>query len=227
MIEINKHCQLLLENGRCPANCFFRINRAIRFQINNQLVQVSPLFYSSVFNGVSHPANRAESGIQLQTANGTRFVFFKTALIRWLIPTTALNPQSHVYFTIITEVTDDVLRIGNLNVMIEFNIAGRDNTRALLAERKLSFVPAVHRDRDAFKIQKNLNDIFLDTLNGAVLVQNTVNLRFSYGAARHRRQKNATQRTAQGVTETSFQRLKRDLGACRTRFLYVNGTRCQ
>ena len=105
-----------------------------------------------------------------------------------------------------------MLRVGNLNVMIQLDITGCHNARAFLAERELGIVPTVHFYGNALEIQQNLNDVLLDTLNGAVLVQDTVDLRFSHGAARHRRQENPAQCTAQGMTKASFQRLKRNLG---------------
>ncbi len=205
---------MLLEDGGRPANCFFRVDGAIGLQVDNQLVQIGPLLYPCTFHGVSHTTNRAECCIQLQASDGASFVLVKTALVCRLIAATACNTETHVHFTILAKVTDHVLRVGNLDVMIQLDITGCHNARALLAERELGIVPTVHFYGNAFEIQKNLNDVFLDTLNGAVLVQDTVNLRFSHGAARHRRQENPAQCTAQSMAKAPFQRLKRNLGTC-------------
>ena len=120
-----------------------------------------------------------------------------------------------------------MIRIGNLDILIQLDIACCNDARTLLAECELGIVTAAHLHGDALEIQQNLNHVFLDTFDGTVLVQNTIDLHFCYGATRHRRQENTAQRTAQSVAEAALQGLKRYLGTRGTGFLYVNGTRCQ
>src|SRR5680860_1716580 len=208
MIKIDKYRQLLLENRGRPANCFLRIDGAISLQINDQLVQIGALLYPCAFHGIGYTANRAEGCIQLQTSDRTGFIFLETTLICRLIAAATCHTKAHVHFTVFTQVTDHMIRVGNLNIMIQFDITGCNDARTLLAQRELSVVPTVHLYRNALEIQQNLNNVLLDTLDCAVLVQDTVNLRFSYGAARHRRQENSTQRASQSMAKTSFQRLK-------------------
>src|SRR5690554_3434591 len=213
MIEIYKHSQLLLEDRGRPANCFFRIDSAVGLQINNQLVQICTLLNPCAFDGISHSANRAERSIKLQTSDGTSFILVQTTLISRLIATTSGQTQTHVDFAVLAQVTNHMLRISDFHIVVQLDVAGSHHARTFLAEGKLSIVTAVHLYGNALEIQQNLDDVFLDTFNGTVLVHDTVDLSFSYGAARHRRQKQSTRRAAQGVPETAPERPQGHLAA--------------
>jgi len=78
-----------------------------------------------------------------------------------------------------------MFRVGDLDIVIQLDITGSDNARAFLAEGYLGIVPAAHFHGHAFKIQKNLNDVFLNTFDRAVLVQHAVDLCLGNGTARH------------------------------------------
>src|SRR3989338_8451278 len=58
--EVDERSQLLLQNGCSAANSLFRVQSTAGLQVNNQLVQVSTLLNTSVFNHVRHTAYRAE-----------------------------------------------------------------------------------------------------------------------------------------------------------------------
>ena len=45
-LQVNEYRQLILEDAARAPNCFFRINRAIGFNVDDQLVEVSALFYA-------------------------------------------------------------------------------------------------------------------------------------------------------------------------------------
>ncbi len=59
-LKINEDRKLIFKNAASTANRFFRINRSVCFDINDQLIEVSTLFNSCSLNVISHPVNRAE-----------------------------------------------------------------------------------------------------------------------------------------------------------------------
>src|SRR5690606_4072096 len=139
--------------------------------------QVCTLLNPSALDGISHTTNRAERCIQLQASDGTSFVLVQTTLISRLVATATRHAQAHVHFAVFAQVTDHVLRVRDFHIVVQLDIAGSHHARTFLAEGKLSIVTAVHLYGNALEIQQNLDDVFLDTFNGTVLVQDTVDLR--------------------------------------------------
>ena len=78
--QINEDSQLLLQNSCSATDSFIRIQSTIGFQIDNQLVEVSTLFYTSTFDDIGNTVNRAVGGIQLQATDSTSFFFVLTTL---------------------------------------------------------------------------------------------------------------------------------------------------
>ena len=118
-----------------------------------------------------------------------------------------------------------MVRINDFDFVVELNVGSGDNARAFLGKVQGYLVATVHVDRQPFQVEQDLNDIFLDAFDCAVLMQNAIDFGLYHGAAGHGREQNATQRIAQGMTETTLQRLKSDLGARGRSFLYVDMTR--
>ena len=61
--EVNKHSELLLQNSRRATNGFFRIDSTVGLNINNELVEISTLLYSSRVNDIAHATDRRERRI--------------------------------------------------------------------------------------------------------------------------------------------------------------------
>src|SRR5690606_33926834 len=74
-LEVDERGQLLLQDGRGAADSLFRVQGAVGFQIDDQLVQVGTLFNTGVLDHVGDTTHRAERGIQLQAAHAAAFVF--------------------------------------------------------------------------------------------------------------------------------------------------------
>jgi hypothetical protein len=94
--------------------------------------------------------------------------------------------------------------------MIQLNITGGYGARAPLRYAKLGRITCVHRDGNLLETQKNIDDIFLNAFDTGVLVEYSLYLGFGNSSTRHRRQQDATQRIAERVTETAFERLDDD-----------------
>src|SRR5690606_2868590 len=86
-LEVDESRQLVLEDGRGTADGLFRIQCAVGFQIDDQLVQVGTLFDTGVLYHVGHAANRTERSVQLQTTNAAGLVFIALTRISRLVAT--------------------------------------------------------------------------------------------------------------------------------------------
>src|SRR5690606_5436339 len=126
-----KYCQLLLQNRRGTAYRFFRINRTVGFKIDNQLVQVSPLFYTGTFYRVGNTADRAVRGIKLKTPDSTTLILSQATLVRRFVTTTPDNLEPHLDCTGLVQVADYVIRIDDLHIVIALNVASRNRAFAL------------------------------------------------------------------------------------------------
>src|SRR5690606_41005540 len=101
--------------------------------------------------------------------------------------------------------------IDDLHIVIQLDIASGDRALTLLGQGQGNLVATMHLDCQTLEVQQDLDDIFLDAFNGAVLMQNAIDFRLYHGTTGHGREQNAPQRIAQGMTEATLQRLKSDL----------------
>ena len=74
--------------------------------------------------------------------------------------------------------------------MIELNIARGDNARTFLGNAQRRFVLAVHYDAHTLQVEQNIDDVFLDTVDGGVFMQHTLDTAVDDRATAHRRQQN-------------------------------------
>ena len=113
--------------------------------------------------------------------------------------------------------------IDDLDVVRRLDVAGRDRAFAFLAQHQRDFVTVVQAEDDALQVQHDVNDVFLDAVDGRVLVQHAGDRHFGRRIAHHRRQQHATQRVAERVAVAALERLERDLGAVAAERLDVDG----
>src|SRR6266403_5375030 len=226
-LQVDEYRELILQDSAGAANRLFRVDGAVGFDIENELVQVGALLDARALDVVRDLAHRAERGVQLQTADGARLFFEGHALRRRAIPTAALDFQRHRQFAGFRQIRDHEIRIQNLDIVVAGNIAGRHRARALLVQAHLRDVAGVHADGHRFEVQQNVDDILLDTLDGSVLVEHTFDFDFSDGGARQRGQQYAAQGIAQRVTEAEFERFDHETRMARRHGLYFDDPRLQ
>src|SRR5207237_10188822 len=101
-------------------------------------------------------------------------------------------------------VTYHVVVIRDLYVVIDRDVAGRDDASALLVEHDRRLIHVVQADGDVLEVQEDLDDVLLQTFQRGVLVEHAVDLDFGDGGTRNRGQQDATQRVAKRVTETAL-----------------------
>jgi hypothetical protein len=117
---------------------------------------------------------------------------------------------------------DHVIRINDLHIMTQRDIARGDHSRPLLAQGEAGLVLAMHADCQTFQVQQDVDHVFLHALDGCVFVQYALDRGLHYGAAGNRRQQNSTQRVSQGMAKAALQRLKHHLGVSRPGGLHID-----
>ena len=70
-LQLDEDVQLILEDASRPANCLLRVDSAIGLDVDDEFVQIRTLLDAGGLDIVGNPANRAERGVQLETANGS------------------------------------------------------------------------------------------------------------------------------------------------------------
>ena len=71
------------------------------------------------------------------------------------------------------QVRNDVIRVDDLDVVRGLDVAGLDRAFAFLAQDEGHFITVVQAKHHALEVQHDVHDIFLNTVNGGVLVKNT------------------------------------------------------
>ena len=128
------------------------------------------------------------------------------------VATAALDDQLDLELALVVQRRDVHAGVVHGHAGGRHDVAGGDLTRTLLAQ--------VHGDRlvllgghdQTLEVQDDVGDVFLDAGHGGELVQHTVDANAGDGRAGNRRQQRATQRIAQGVTESRLQRFDDELG---------------
>jgi hypothetical protein len=121
-------------------------------------------------------------------------------------------------------VRNHVLRIDDFHIMRQFDIAGTDRAFTFLDQFQIDDVTIVQLEYDTFEIQKDVDNIFLNAINGGVFVKNAIDTNLSRCIPDHRGQEDATQRVAKGMAITAFERLHDHFGLHGRNALHVDDT---
>jgi hypothetical protein len=168
--------------------------------------------------------NRRERSIELQPADRARLLLEGRRARCGNVAATARNFEICAQFAGLSQVRDHEFGIHDLDVVVADDVTGCHGPRALLHQRKISLIAAVHLDRDGFQIQKNVDDIFLHAFDTRVFVQHTFDLGLDDRGARHRRQQNAPQRIAERMPEPSLEGFYRDSRTVQSERLHLDGS---
>jgi len=106
-----------------------------------------------------------------------------------------------------------VIGVDDLDRVIDGDVAGGDDTLALLGQGQDHLVAAMLANGHILEVEQDFDDVLLQALEGGVFVQHAVDFHFDDGTAGNRGEQHATQRVAQGMPETALQGLDDDLCA--------------
>ncbi len=123
--------------------------------------------------------------------------------------------------------TDHQVRIHDLDIVIKLDISCGNRSLFFFGKGQFGLIPAVELNGQPLEVQENLDDIFLNTLNGAVLVQHSIDLRFGCRTPGHGGQQNPAQSITQRVAKAPFKRLQNHAGVGLGLILHIDAARSQ
>jgi hypothetical protein len=82
--------------------------------------------------------------------------------------------------------SDHVFRINDFDIMRQFDIASTNRAFTFLKKVEVNHITIVQLENDTLEIQKDVYDIFLNTVNGGVLMEHTLNTDFGRRVTGHR-----------------------------------------
>src|SRR5436190_5486567 len=223
-LQVHEYRQLILEDAAGATDGFFRVDGAVRLDVDDQLVEVGTLFDAGGVDHVRHATHGRERGVELQSADRTALFFERSAIQRRAVATAALNAQRHGEFTSLREVREHQLRVHDFDIVVRVDVAGRHRARALLRQAQLRAVARVHLEGDLLEVQQDVDDVFLDAFDGGVLMEHAFDFNFGDRRARHGRQQHATQGIAQRVAKATLERFDDDARLAGGRRLHLDDT---
>src|SRR5690606_19164312 len=134
---------------------------------------------------ISHRGNRSVGGIQKQPAYCTSFIIVRNPSVGWSIAASLTDGHAHIQLTTVVQVGDHVLRIDDLDIMTNHDIACSDGTSPFFTQGNYCFVLPVENQSHTLEVQQDLDNVFLYTLNSAVFVDHTIDFNFFDSTAWH------------------------------------------
>ena len=222
--EVGKHGQLTHQNARCITDRLFRIDDAIGFHVHDQLVQIGALFDARAFDMVAHLADRTEQCIDHDRADGAIFVCVDLAHRNRLISTSHFDLGLQVELATLGQVSNHVIRIDDFQIMPCLEVASGDHSLIGLAQRENRFGTTVQLEGHTLQVEQDIDYIFLQTVDGGILVNHTINLDFGNRISGNRGQQHTAQGVAQRVAEAALHGLKGNACAQRRNNLHIHDT---
>src|SRR5699024_1378834 len=124
-----------------------------------------------------------------------------------------LNDEFHVQLRSVIQSCDVQVWVVDFHTSWRLNVASRDCARAFLAQVHNYWLIRVRRKHQALNIQDDFGNVFLHTIDGGELVENTFDLDGSYCCTRDGRQQGTTHGVTDGVAETWLKWFEDEPGA--------------
>jgi hypothetical protein len=186
---------------------------AVGLDLEHQLVQIGALLDAGAFDGVAHALDRRERSIQHDAAERAWRLVVVAAQAAGHVATALFHLDLHVQLGAGRQGGNHVVGVDDLDVVRRLDVGRGDHAFAVLAQAQRDFVAVVELEHHALEVQQHVDDVFLDAVDGRVLVHHASNGDFGRRMTHHGRQQHAAQGVAQRVTVAALERLQRDLGA--------------
>ena len=179
-------------------------DRRLGLDVNDEAVEVGALTGTSCLDAVGHlehgrvdrvDRNLAGLGVLVAVLGGRH------------VAAATLDGEFELELGLVVERRDDELGVVDLDTGRSRDVGGGDLAGTLLAQVRGDGLVVLARDDEVLDVQDDLGDIFLDTGNGAELVQHAVDADAGDSSAGDRGEQGAAQRVAEGVTEAGLERL--------------------
>src|SRR5699024_6583716 len=169
------------------------------FHVDDQLVTVGALLNTSSFNLVRDLQHWGVNLVDRNAADVTRSWCCRN------VGTATLNDEFHVQLRSVLQSCDVQVWVVDFHTSWRLNVASRDGARAFLAHVHNALLIRVRRTHEALNIQDDFGNVFLHTVDGGELVENTFDFDGSYCCTRDGRQQGTTHGVTDGVAEAWLQ----------------------
>ena len=209
-VELASQPEQLNEGLASGGNGVAREDGRLGFDVNNELVEVRALLDSGGLNLVGDLENRGVDRVDGDASDlGIRIVVEGARDVA----AATLDNKFHLEAAIVVEGCDVQLRVVDGHTGRRVNVGSGDLAGTGLPQihgDRLVFLRGEHK---ALEVQNDLGDVLDTALNSRELVLDSLDLDARHRGARDGRQQGATQRVANGVSETRLQRLDDELRA--------------
>src|SRR3954468_21612618 len=184
------------------------IDRAVRLDVERELVVVRALADARTFDVVGHAPHGREDRVDGDDAD--RLVGGLVVLGR-TVPAPAADREVELELGLLLERGDVRVRVEDLDARGQVDVARGDVAGAGDDERRLDLGGVrVHAAHDALEIEDDVRHVLGDALDGRELVRHPLDADRGHGGTGQRRQQHAAQRVAERVAEAAVEWLDRE-----------------
>ena len=182
-----------------------RVDRAVRGDVEDELVVVGALTDTRRFHVVGDAVDRREHRVDRDDADRVRLA---PVALGGQVATATADRQRDLEAALRREVGDFELRVEDLEVGRGLDVGRRHGTRPLLRDVHLDFGRlAVESRNEVLQVQDDVGDVLADARQGSELVRRPLDLDGRDGRALQGGEQHTAQRVAEGVTKAAVERL--------------------
>ncbi len=207
-LEVDEDGHVVLQQLRRKAQRVGRKNRAVRPDLDRELVVVGDLTQTSSLDKVIHLAHRRVDAIDGDKAQPEIAI---EVLISGDVAAATLQPHLHIDLAALGDGADIHVVVEDLDIAIGFDHARGHNASGIRTQVQRLRPLAVQLEGNLLQIEDDVRRVLNDTRDGLELVQHAFDANGGDGSAFDRRKQGATKRIADGRTEAALKRLRREL----------------
>jgi hypothetical protein len=204
IVDIDEDVQVIANQLRSQRHGIARRDRAVRPDIDRQLVVVGGLAEARGLHQVVHLLHGRVHRVHRDPADAQVLV---EVLVRRDVSPPALQAQLHVELAAVRHRRDVRLGLEDLDVCVALDVLGPHDARLVHAQIQRLGVVDVQLQRNLLEVEDDIGRVFDDARDGRKLVQHAVDLHRGDRRSLDGRQQHAPKRVADGRAEAAFKRL--------------------
>src|SRR5690606_14280941 len=173
--QSSKHGDLIHQDASGLTNGFLGRDHAVGFDVQNQLVQVSTLFHTGVFDRVANTAHWAVRRVQHDTTDRVGAVISQGTNVTRHVATALLNLDLHFQLAVVGQGGNHMIGVDDFNVVRQFDVASQNLAGAFFAQDQGNFFTAVQLEDHALQVHQDINHVLAHAWQRGVLVHHTGN----------------------------------------------------
>ncbi len=204
LVHVGEQAEQLAQRLARRRDRLARRDRAVRLDIEDELVEVRHLPDLGAVDAVGDLADRREDRVDGDDADSTGATL---VAICCSISNTGGDGHLHLETTRGAESGDVGIGVDYLDVRRKLEIRSRHITGSLCREIKRLLVDALHPDHNPLDVEDDVHDVFDDAGDGGELVLDTFDLDRGDGGAGYAAQQGPAHRVTECVAEARLERL--------------------